>query len=253
MRKTNILPSLKPLIEMSYEDKLPITQVIIERNLRELGKDVAVAWSGGKDSSVVLYMVWKLFPEVPVIFNNTGIEYPETIAYIRKMTKLWNLNLIETKPIKSFFQCVDEYGWPKGKGTYRKGGKDKCCNYLKELPHKKAVKKLGSNGVFDGVTAIESSNRQFHAITDGTCFKPKAQSWLKIHPILYWLDTDVYRFMKENNIPLNEIYFKGANRCGCSCCTAFLSWESQLSRLNPKLYKMVKERKDKQSVMGGIF
>jgi phosphoadenosine phosphosulfate reductase len=252
MRKTNILPSLKPLIEMPYEDKLPITQVIIERNLRELGKDVAVAWSGGKDSSVVLYMVWKLFPEVPVIFNNTGIEYPETIAYVHKMTKEWNLNLIETKPIKSFFQCVDQYGWPQLKAT-RGGNYAPCCDWLKEKPHSKAIKKLKSKGVFDGITAIENRNRQFHAEKEGTCFKPKAQSWLKIHPILYWWDTDVYRFMKENNIPLNEIYHKGADRCGCSCCTAFLSWESQLSRLNPKLYKMVKERKDKQSVMGGIF
>jgi 3'-phosphoadenosine 5'-phosphosulfate sulfotransferase (PAPS reductase)/FAD synthetase len=240
------------MIEMSYEDKLPITQVIVERNLRELGKDVAVAWSGGKDSSVVLHMVWKIYPEVPVIFNNTGIEYPETIAYIRKMTKLWNLNLIETKPIKSFFQCVDEYGWPKGKGDRRDGHSSRCCYYLKERPAQLIYRQLKTKGVFTGTTAPENRNRQLHAVHNGTCYKLVKENWKMIHPILYWTEADVWQYVKENNLLMNEIY-KNADRCGCSCCTAFLSWESQLSRLNPKLYKMVKERRDKQAVMDGIF
>ena len=92
---------------MPLKDKYAITQVIIERQLRELGKDVAVAWSGGKDSTLVLYFVIQKFPKVPVIFNNTGVEYPETIAFVRDMTVAWNLNLIETKPVKTYRQRLD--------------------------------------------------------------------------------------------------------------------------------------------------
>jgi phosphoadenosine phosphosulfate reductase len=250
MPKTvNIMPKLKPFINMPLADKDAITEVIIERNLRELGKDVVVAWSGGKDSTLVLWKVIKRFPEVPVIFNNTGIEYPETIRFIRKITKLWNLNLIETKPIKSFFQCVEEYGWPKGKSDRKDHHSSKCCVYLKENPARNIYRQLKTKGVFTGITAVENRNRQFKAISHGTCYKLVKEKWKMIHPILYWTEDDVWQYHKKNNIPMNEVYAEGCDRCGCSCCTAFLSWESQLSRMNPKLYQMVKLRKDGQYSM----
>lgn len=250
LTKYNIMPKLKPLIEMPFEDKLPITQVIIDRNLRDFGKDVAVGWSGGKDSTIVLYMVIQKFPQVPVIFNNTGIEYPETINYIRRMTKEWNLNLIETKPIKSFFRCVEEYGWPKGKSNRKTGvtgyKSARCCYYLKERPATLIYRELGIKGIFTGITASENRNRQFGAIKRGTCYNLKKESWKIIHPILYWTEDNVWQYITFHKLPMNDVYSKGCDRCGCSCCTAFLSWESQLSKMNPKLYQMVKLRKDGQ-------
>jgi phosphoadenosine phosphosulfate reductase len=248
-RKLNIIPQLKPFIDMPFKDKYAITTTIIQRQFREHPGKLAVAWSGGKDSTIVLYLVLGIDSHIPVIFNNTGIEYPETIAFIRDITHAWNLNLIETKPIKLFWQCVDEYGWPKPKRHHISEGNNtgKCCYWMKEKPMKLALQLIGAKGYFTGITAIENRTRMFNARDLGTCYK--TDGVIKIHPILYWTSDEVWQYAKENRIRMNDIYTKGAERCGCSCCTAFDSWESQLSVLNPKLYRLVKSRKDHQSVM----
>ena len=51
------------------------------------------------------------------------------------------------------------------------------------------------------------------------------------------------------DIPNNPLYAKGIDRIGCMPCTAFVAWESQLQKFNPKLYRIIKLRKDKQYVM----
>lgn len=52
-----------------------------------------VSLSGGKDSVAVLHLARQVDPQVPVAFFNSGLEYPETIAYISELTQMWDLNL----------------------------------------------------------------------------------------------------------------------------------------------------------------
>ena len=111
------MPQLKPFIEQSFEDKYAMTNVIIQRQLREHPNKMAIAWSGGKDSTIIVYLVIRFEPHIPIIFNNTGIEYPETITFVHNTATAWNLNLVETKPLKTFWQCVSEYGFPKTKNA----------------------------------------------------------------------------------------------------------------------------------------
>ena len=62
--------------------------------------DGYVALSGGKDSTVVLDLARRADPNVPVCFFDSGLEFPETLAYIDELTDRWNLNLhvIPTRP-----------------------------------------------------------------------------------------------------------------------------------------------------------
>jgi tRNA(Ile)-lysidine synthase TilS/MesJ len=75
-------------------DAEKLTKQAIER----YGENLAVACSFGKDSMVVLDMARKINPNVKVVFNNTGVEFPETIQFKNEMVKKWKLNLIETQP-----------------------------------------------------------------------------------------------------------------------------------------------------------
>ena len=52
-----------------------------------------LAFSGGKDSLVVLHLVLQVAPDVPVAFFDSGLEFPETYAYLEQLTDLWRLNL----------------------------------------------------------------------------------------------------------------------------------------------------------------
>ncbi len=108
----NLLEELKPLVERPFNEKFLQTQGIIAKNLMLYKGKSVVAWSGGKDSTVILYLVRQMVPNVDVVFNNTGVEYAETIRFIRELTAAWGLDLIETKPKKGFWKCAAEYGFP---------------------------------------------------------------------------------------------------------------------------------------------
>lgn len=67
---------------------------------------VYVAFSGGKDSTVLAHMVHDWFPNVPLVFSNTGLEYPEIQAFARKMGAVF------VRPKMMFSEVISKYGYP---------------------------------------------------------------------------------------------------------------------------------------------
>jgi len=241
------MSKLKPLVDMSLEDKLAITKVIIERNLRDYEGHCVVSFSGGKDSQLVLYIALSIDPTVPVIFNNTGVEYPETVRFIRELSVAWDFTLVETHPSRTFWDCIQDRGFPKTKNNRSNHKSNICCYHLKEKPNLLAMRSHGWACVFTGVTAPESWQRQMLALTHGTCYTMKNENIHKVHPILYWMDYEVRGYLLARGVQINPLYLHPSgtvDRVGCSTCTAFATWEKQLSAVNPKLYQLVKSRKD---------
>lgn len=67
---------------------------------------VCVSFSGGKDSTVLAHLVHSIFPEVPLVFANTGLEYPEIQAFAKKMGAEF------VRPKMSFSEVISTYGYP---------------------------------------------------------------------------------------------------------------------------------------------
>ena len=70
------------------------------------GGDVCVSFSGGKDSTVLAHLVHELYPRVPLVFSNTGLEYPEIQAFARKMGAEF------VHPKMRFDEVISKYGYP---------------------------------------------------------------------------------------------------------------------------------------------
>ena len=237
---------------------------LIEKAIKRHGEDIAVACSFGKDSMVILHMALKYDPNIKVIFENTKCQFPETYEFKYKVKKLWNLNLYETKPLKTFWECAKEYGLPS---VRKQGGKGsnapKCCRYLKEKPAMVLQRKLGIKAVITGLQACESRSRLLLAkrydnkkakYMSRNNIEFCSQRWYTIstsvwtyNPIMWWSTEDVWNYIKENNIPISEVYTKWNSiykRSGCLPCTAYLSWEERLSKSHPKLYRLLKRMQD---------
>lgn len=246
-----LLREVEEKVNRPFPVKLAETRDIIKQHFEEFGDKVAVAFSGGKDSEVVLYLCLQEKPDVPVVFNNTGVEYPETVRFVAKLAELWSLNLIISHPEKTFWDCVEKHGFPKASKRHHKGSKypGVCCYWLKEKPMLTVIKENEWLGEFTGETATENWQRMFWAKDKGICTHLKKEGYCKIKPILWWTENEVWQFIHDNSLPINEIYSKGATRVGCMPCTAYKSWEEQMQKLNPKLYRFIKLRKDNQYVM----
>lgn len=88
--------------------KIALTKQRIREWVYEYGEDgVYVSFSGGKDSTVLLHIVRELFPNIPAVFCNTGLEYPEIVKFVKTFD---NVEII--RPKLSFFKVCEKYGFP---------------------------------------------------------------------------------------------------------------------------------------------
>lgn len=248
-----LVKAVQEKVDRPLSVKLEETRAIITNNLDQFGSEVVVAFSGGKDSLLVLHLIREHYPGVTVAFSNTGVEYPETRAFVSQIAEEWALNLVTLHPYKkNFWQCVKEYGFSGKKGKAH-SPHSRCCYYLKEMPMKLAIKKNGWLAIFTGQTASESRVRMFVARDKGTCYFARDYGAYKINPILWWTEQEVWDFTNQEGLPHNPLYDMGAHRVGCMPCTAYLNWEEEMSKLNLDMYALIKLRKDGQYTMKEIL
>lgn len=234
---------------LPLEEKIKIAHSITQEAFKRF-KRLAVAFSGGKDSTVVLHIVRQYKPDIPVVFVNTTVEMPETLRFVRKLKEEWNLNLVELKPKYTFWDVVEKYGLPSTRFLTRyriqmakKGltdiqGAPKCCILLKEEPALQYYRKKGIECVFFGITWEESYNRKWTIIKRGLLFYHVNHKHYKCYPIGYFSEKDVWDYIEKYNLPVNEAYEK-VDRIGCITCTAYKGWEKDMATLYPALYKKI--------------
>lgn len=188
-------------------------------------KNPAVGCSFGIDSLATLHLCRQIKPDILVVWNNTLVEYPDTVYFARELTREWKLNLIETKPCRSFWSVVEEYGFPlvrRGDNKDRRAAlaTEKCCDVLKKQPMIRVIKQEKVDLVIDGLRRTESWNRRLMKIK----FRfNKKWGVFKFHPILEWTREDVWNYIHTNKLPYNAVYDKKLDgheiHTGCWCCT----------------------------------
>ena len=88
--------------------KIRLAQNRIREWVEFYGTDgVYVSFSGGKDSTALLHLVRGMYPEVPGVFADTGLEYPEVKAFVRQQE-----NIVTLRPKRDFRQTIMQYGYP---------------------------------------------------------------------------------------------------------------------------------------------
>lgn len=98
---------LKIMQSWDLQRKIQVTQTrIIEWYQKNDGK-VFVSFSGGKDSTVLLNLVRRVYPEVTAVFVDTGLEYPEIRDFVKGFS-----NVVWLKPEMNFRKVIENYGYP---------------------------------------------------------------------------------------------------------------------------------------------
>lgn len=100
---------LKELQSKSLEEKIQISTARIIEWYEHWDGNVFVSFSGGKDSTVLLDLVRRIYPDTKGVFVNTGLEYPEVVDFVKSIN-----NIVILKPEKSFVQVLKSVGYPIG-------------------------------------------------------------------------------------------------------------------------------------------
>lgn len=201
---------------MNHLDELEAESVYILREAyAKLGK-IAVLWSLGKDSNVVLWLVKKAFfghVPFPVMHIDTGKKFSEMYQFRTRYAEEWNLKLLvePCPPIEE----IDPTLPPAARSAARKTAGLKA-----------AVAKHGFRGLVAGIRRDEEGLR-----AKERCFSPRTadNSWqlhdqppefwgqymtsfpddvhVRVHPLLHWTELDIWTYTQREYIPLIPLYF----------------------------------------------
>lgn len=98
---------LKELQALPLERKIQITQTRIIEWYQHYDGKVCISFSGGKDSTVLMHIARQIYPNIPAVFSNTGLEYAEIQRFVRSWD---NVDIIV--PEMRFDEVVSTYGYP---------------------------------------------------------------------------------------------------------------------------------------------
>ena len=270
---------LKERMQYPMKAKLMLTKQRIEEWYEYHNGQVYVAFSGGKDSTVLLHIVRSLYPEVPAVFCDTGLEFPENRTFVKSIE-----NVTWLKPAMSFKAALEKYGFPlvskevsqkvqelqttkseklrniRLHGNEKGHGKcptkwqyladapfkisSKCCDIYKKNPSKKYEKETG-RVKFVGTMTDESALRtQSYLKTGCNSYEQKNP---RSAPMSFWTEGDVWEYINEFNVPYSKIYDMGYDRTGCIFCPLGIQYETGVNRFqklavtHPKLHKYAME------------
>jgi len=197
-------------------------------------KRPAVLWSSGKDSTATLWLCQKAFfgkIPFPVIHIDTTYKFKEMYTFRDNLAREWGMNLIVTKNEEAIEQ-----------GVSPKNGKFECCTELKTQALRKCLNENGFDALILAIRRDEHGIRakeryfsprdidfkwdykdqplemwdQYQSITED-------KTHIRVHPILHWTELDVWEYVKQENMPVNPMYFakngKRYRSLGCEPCT----------------------------------
>lgn len=156
-----------------------------------------LAYSGGKDSTVLLDLARRSGVRFDAHYNLTTVDPPELVYFIREQK-----DVIIESPEKTMWQLIVEKRMPPTRMVRY------CCQILKER---------GGAGrkVLTGVRRAESVKRSKRQQVE-TCFKDGTKQYF--HPIFHWSDADVWEYIYSRGISYCSLYDEGFKRLGCICC-----------------------------------
>jgi len=249
------LPNIKPTPEVLMRANAETLRKLEDEAVNFIQEVVAthakrlpvVSFSGGKDSTVVSYLVRQAVMEGPVlhIFGDTTLEYPHTYEFLDTFQQSDSrIDLKIARGDQEFFQLCEALQVPTRIIRW-------CCSVFKTSPIAEMMRELGGGGPvlsFEGIRRSESSGRLGHK----RIYKSqKIGIQLSAEPILYWPELAVWLCIFAHALPINRGYELGFSRVGCMYCPnntrtenfLFSYYYAQMySRWRSFLIRMARER-----------
>ncbi len=177
------------------------------KKYKQINKKMFVTSSFQTHSIVLLHIISRIDPSIPVFFINTGFLFPDTIKYKDKIANAFGLNIIDAKSAIPKSQQKDEYG-----NLLFASDPDYCCflNKIQPLDPILAEYDVWINGVRADQTAIRKAMKIEEESKFGT---------IRFHPMLDWDKKEIYAYIREHQLPKHPLDEKGYMSIGCEPCT----------------------------------
>ena len=170
-------------------------------------KKIFVTSSFQTHSIPLLHIISKIDNTIPVVFNNTGFHFPETIHFKDQVCELLGLKVIETKSLIPKSEQLNSVG-----NLHYTSDPDYCC-YLNKVQPLEPI--LMQNDIWiNGVRADQSATRKAMKVEQKAPFNVT-----RFHPMLDWDNKMIFRYIGEHSLPSHPLEAQGYLSIGCAPCT----------------------------------
>lgn len=156
--------------------------------------------SFGAQSAVMLHLLTRQQPDIPVVLVDTGYLFPETYQFVDDMAARLSLNLKIYRPVISNAWQEARFGkrWELGLAGIESYNQDN-----KVEPMQRAISELNVGTWFSGLRRDQSIERA------KTPFIETSGDRFKVYPIADWSDKDVYDYLQKHDLPYHPLWEKG--------------------------------------------
>lgn len=210
----------------SYEgDAIQFVRNVVENHPNLIP---TVSYSGGKDSLATFLIVMKALGSIPILFADSGFEFPETYENIRVVQERYGIEVVTAGNDGTFWQTFQEKGPPAIDARW-------CCTACKLYPLNETIReRWGECLSFIGQRRYES----FRRMTSAKIWRnPKVPCQLASAPIQQWTALHVWLYLFREGAPYNALYEKGFDRVGCYICpSSDLATMRMIEEISPDLW-----------------
>ncbi len=168
--------------------------------LENLPANFMLSSSFGIQSAVMLHLVTRQYPDIPVVLTDTGHLFPETYRFIDELTARLNLNLkVYAAPLSAAWQ---QARW----GKLWEQGPEALARYNqinKVEPMQRAQQELAVKTWFAGLRRSQADTRESLPVLQ------QLQGQFKLLPIIDWSNKDVHRYLQQHNLPYHPLWEQG--------------------------------------------
>lgn len=168
--------------------------------LRNVPGPLVLSSSFGAQSALMLHMLTREQPDIPVVLIDTGYLFPETYHFVDQLAERLRLNLKVYRPAISPAWMEARHGklWEQGEDGIRR------YNELRKVePMQRALGELGATGWFSGLRRVQARSRE------QIPFIQRRNGRWKFHPIADWRDREVGQYLSQHGLPYHPLWDKG--------------------------------------------
>jgi len=173
---------------------------VVQWAAKQFGAGLVMSTSFGVQSAVMLHLVTRVVPDIPIIFIDTGFHFLDTYKFADDLTDRLNLNLQVYQAPHSSAWTLARHGklWEQGVDAM-----SKLDQIHKVEPMNRALDELNAVATLAGLRRGQTEHRRNlpHVVAQGERFK--------VHPILTWSTKQIHDYLKQHDLPFHPLHERG--------------------------------------------
>ena len=181
----------------------------------ELFEDISISFSGAEDV-ILIDMAVKIKPDVKVFSLDTGRLHPETYKYMEQIREHYNIKIDLMSPDQ---KQLEKFVREKGLYSFYQDGHQECCGIRKVMPLRRILSTLDAWVTGQRQDQSPATRQEIPVIQKDNAFSTDERTLIKFNPLSLWSSKQVWQYIRDNDVPFNELHSKGFASIGCEPCT----------------------------------